>query len=211
MVLSEGDIEKIKGIFTDRFLNSIAERVTQILDKKYNARLKEQEQRIALMEQEIKNLRESKQEMQNCIDSQEQAHRNLNIRMFGIPAENNENLRTKILDIFKRMKIDNINNSHIKKCHRVVSKIPTDKPPAVLVRFNSDTERTAVLKNRKYLKSTGVQIKEDLTKTRLTLLTSATEKYSNKNAWCLNGVIYVKLGDVVHRINCEKDLQNLKK
>lgn len=211
MVLSEGDIEKIKGIFTDRFLNSIAERVSQILDKKFNARIKEQDQRIAEMEKEIKDLKKSSREMQNCIDNQEQAHRNSNIRVFGIPAENKENLRTKILDIFKQMKINNINDSHIKKCHRVFSKTRTDKPPAVLVRFHSDTDRTAVLKNRKYLKSTGVQIKEDLTKSRLALLSSAVNNYSNKNAWCLNGVIYVKLGDTTHRINCEEDLQNLSK
>lgn len=210
MVLSDNDIEKIKGIFTDRFLQSIAEKVTQILDKKYKTKFKEQEDHISNLQQEIEELKIANREMNDALDNQEQASRSRNIRVFGIPAENGENLRSKILAIFKQMNV-NINNSQIQKCHRVAPMKPSDKPPAVLVRFFSDADRLTVLKNRKNLRSTSIQVREDLTKHRLILLLDAIKTFTSKRAWCLNGVIYVKVGDVVHRVKNIKELNNLKK
>lgn len=209
MVLSENDIEKIKGIFTDRFLQNIAEKVAQIMDKKYANKLKEHEKCISELQQEVINLKIANKEMANALDQQEQASRNCNVRIFGIPTENNEDLRLKVQNVFKQMKV-NINPAQIKKCHRIASKNPSDKPPAVLVRFFNDTDRLTVLKNRKNLKSTGVQVREDLTKNRLTLLSMAVNKFTAKNAWCSNGVIYIKVRDVVHRINNMEELDTFK-
>lgn len=207
MVLSENDIEKIKGIFTDRFLQNVAEKVAQIMDKRYANKFKEQEKCISNLQQEVNKLKSANREMANALDNQEQASRNCNVRIFGVPADNNEDLRLKIQNVFKQMKV-NINTSQIKKCHRIRSKTPGDKPPAVLVRFFNDTDRLTVLKNRKNLKSTGVQVREDLTKNRLTLLSMATNKFTTKNAWCSNGVIYIKVQDVVHRINNRDELDD---
>lgn len=205
MVLSDGDIEKIKGIFTDRFLNTVADRVAQILDKKLAAKLREQEATITKLKGEIENLKEAQGKMLKSIDDQEQAYRNHNIRIFGVPSEKDENLYSKVQGIFERIRV-NVNDSSIKKCHRVQSKIDNNKPPAVLVRFSSDKDRQSVLRNSKNLRSTGMSIKEDLTKSRLDLLAAAVNKYTFKNAWCRNGVVYVKKDGNLHRINDQDDL-----
>lgn len=205
MVLSESDIEKIKGIFTDRFLNTIADRVTQILDKKFAAKLKEQETTISKLKQEIQTLKEAQCNILKSVDDQEQAFRNQNVRIFGLPVKNDEDLCSTIQDLFKSIKV-NISDSGIQKCYRVQSKVDNNKPPAVIVRFSNDSDRLSVLRNKKELSSTGVSVKEDLTKSRLTLLAAAVNKYTFKNAWCRNGVVYVKIGGKIHRINGHEDL-----
>ena len=210
MGLTDRDIEKIKDIFSDQFLNNIAEKVMQIIDRKYKEKFKAQEKAIGLLQQEIDDLKNSKRQAEDAFDNLEQASRSLNIRVFGVPINKNENLHSKMIDIFNKNMNVNIDASHIKKCHRITSRSPGDKPPAVLVRFVNDIERTAVLKNRKYLKSTGIQVKEDLTKNRLTLLSEAIKRFSSKQAWCFNGVVYVKIGDKVHRVSHSDELKNLK-
>lgn len=212
MVLSDNDIEKIKGIFTDRFLQSVAEKVAHILEKKYDAKLRERDQRISKLEQEICDLKSNNCEVQSALDNQEQAYRNLNVRVFGVPVSENEDLRSKMQDIFRQMNI-NIADSQINKCHRVAprNQNPANKkPPAVLLRFCRDVDRAVILKNRKYLRGKNIQVKEDLTKNRLALLSAAVNKFSSKSAWCLNGLIYVRVGDSVHRINGTEDLLKLK-
>jgi len=209
MGLTNADIEKIKSIFNDQFLSVIAEKVVFIIEKSFEDKIKKQNEAISQLHNEILSLKNSKASMEQLLEKQEQASRNLNIRIFGIAKEENENLRAKTLEFFnKKLKV-NIKDQHIKKCHRVLSKNPGDKPPAILVTFHSDAERKAVLSSRKMLKSTNIQIKEDLTKTRLMLLSAAVNRFSFKNAWCLNGVVYVKCQSGVHRVNNSEELENL--
>ncbi|CAH2003341.1 unnamed protein product [Acanthoscelides obtectus] len=209
MGFSDNDDEKIKGIFTDRFLQTIAERVAQLLARKHETRLREQEQTIVELKQEIRDLRDTQDRILRTADDQEQASRNLNVNVFGLTMENPENLHKKVQDIFKRMKV-NIDESCIVKCHRAQPKANNNKPPAVLIRFSCEEDRSSIPKNLKYLRSTGVLIKEGLTKKRLDLLVAAVNKYTYKNAaWCRNGPVFVKLGDVMHRINNSGDLQKL--
>lgn len=115
-----------------------------------------------------------------------------------------------MLNIFNNTLKINIVNSEIKKCHRIVSKTTRDKPPAVLVRFSTDTAKVSVLRNRKFLKGGELQIKEDLTKMRLFLLDRAIRKFTYKDSWVLNGNIYVRFNKTVHRIYDESDLDKLK-
>lgn len=102
------------------------------------------------------------------------------------------------------VKIDNID---IENCHRVSSKNDKyDRPPAVLIQFRNVNTRLCLLKHRKFLKNTGITIKEDLTQSRLKLYKIAVKELGEKNVWCLNGNIYGRVDGRPRRIENEGDI-----
>ncbi|CAH2002246.1 unnamed protein product [Acanthoscelides obtectus] len=74
-------------------LMTIAERVAQLLARKYETRLREQELAIVELKEEIRDLRDTQDRILRTVDDQEQA--NLNVNVFGLPVENRENLHKK--------------------------------------------------------------------------------------------------------------------
>lgn len=212
MVLSNADLEKIKSViisvFNDKFIDDISEKVRIIVEKKFEDRIQDQDKTISKLLKKISDLENNNKSFSMALDNQEQSMRNLNIRIFGIAAENGEDLRNVVLNLFNKTLKVTVKNPDIQKCYRVSGKNPGDKVPAVIVRFSNDTIRCAVLKNRKALKN-GVKIKEDLTKHRLHLFHSAINLFSSKSAWVLNGCVYVKSNEVVHRISNEDEMSEL--
>lgn len=222
MVLSNEDLDKIKTIihstFNEKFLNKIANKVAEMVESKFEAKISGQtaaidkvKTQVAVLESKNLELQTRNVELMKKIDDQEQSSRSLNVRLFGIPYDNKgeENLRADVIRIFiDKFKV-NVKDADIQKCYRVRAKNPSDKPPAVIIRFANDTVRSAVLNNRKNLKGSGVNIKEDLTKIRLFLLESAVKKFTYRNAWCLNGNIFVRSNNIVHRISDSNDINSI--
>ncbi|CAG9761270.1 unnamed protein product [Ceutorhynchus assimilis] len=217
MGLSSADLREIKGCiistFNDKFLQDVVSKVAAMVDKQLEEKLKAQDVEIETLKENQNKIIEENMQLRKIIDDQEQHARNLNVRIHGIKVEdgeNTENLRTKVLEVFTNKLKINLVDSVIKKCHRVSSMGPSDQPPAVLVRFASDTSRSQVIRNRKNLKGSKIVIREDLTKNRLGLLKSAIDVFSSKSAWVLNGNIYVKCENEVHRISDKSKLSELK-
>lgn len=215
MGLSSADLREIKTViintFNDKFLQEIADKLTASVEKRFELQLKEQQTLINSLQGKVQSLSVENSELKKVLDMQEQNSRNLNLRVFGFPVKNGEDVRSEILRFFKQTLNVNIPPNEVIKCHRVATKIASSGPPAVLVRFSTDVYRASVLKSRRLLKSDcGIKIKEDLTKVRLTLFGSAVKKFSSKCAWVLNGNIYVKSGDVVHRVIDNDHLESLK-
>lgn len=214
MGLSSADLREIKStiisVFNDKFLQEIVDKVTSAVEKKFEERFNAQMQKTSALQKVTEELQRENISLRKYIESQEQSVRNMNVRIQGIAVENGENVRDKMLSLFNNKLKLNIQNDNLKKCHRVPDKNPSNKHPAVLVRFATDTARLSVLKNKKLLKNSGISIKEDLTKTRLLLLNRAIREFSFKNAWVLNGNIYVKFNDTVHRISDESDMDKIK-
>ena len=212
--MSSADLREIKttilNVFNDKFLEEIAEKVTQMVEKKFEERLKEQSIINSALQQKTTNLEKENITLRRMIDDQEQSLRNYNLRIFGIKYENGEDVYNKVFRLFKEKLKINIQNTDIDKCFRVSAKTISNKPPAVFVRIRSDTVRFDILKNRKLLKNSGYMIKEDLTKMRLSLFYMALREFSFKNSWVSNGNIYVKCNNIVHRINHEDDIYQLK-
>lgn len=220
MVLLRNDIEEIRKIVADQisatilsedFQNRLVSSLLKKIDEKLNTKIKKIEEDAASLRKEVKTLTRENCDLKMRLDSQEQYSRNRNIRIFGMKLAKEENPLDAITDLFQNKMNLTSNNVNIENCHRVEAKNPTaGRPPAILVQFRDTNSRAAVLKNRKILKNSGVAIKEDLTLARLNLLKVAVGQFSEKNAWCLHGNIYVKCGGVVHRIQGEDDLQQLK-
>lgn len=234
MVLTRTDLEEIRklvneeasNIINETFLNNIAEKIIKSVSEKFSIILKKQEETISNLNGEIQDLKTVNKNLQKKLDRQEQFSRNLNIRIFGVKQEllnskdqnsedsNEESMRKtttvmEVLDIFhNKLNID-IKEEDIKRCHRISAKNADNKrhrPRAILVRFVSESKRMLVLKNKRALKSTNIHIQEDLTKSRLALLDKAIKKYTHKNAWCRNGIIYANVNGQINKIEKENDL-----
>lgn len=218
MVLTRTDLDDIKkiisdqinSIFNDQFKNKIVESVAKKIGERYDVKFDKLDDEVQKIKNDLTELRNENLSLKKIVDGQEQNSRNLNIRIFGIPTSQNENIHNSVMEIFKhRIKL-NIKPEDIKKCHRIAAKNQAaDKPSAVLVRFQDVNNRLMVLNNRKLLKYSGINIKEDLTKMRLLLLNFAISKFNSQNVWCLHGNIYVKYRDAVHRVTEDSDVISL--
>lgn len=216
MVLSSADAREVKtiisSVFNEKFLEEVAKKVFEILERKLESYQREQEKRVSSLEERLDRVITENKRLAFSLDALEQQSRSKNLRIFGLPStegEDSATLRDKVLKLFKSDLKTNISNNSIKKCYRVPSKNPTDKPRAVLVRFSCTEAKRSVLKSRNLLKNINIQIKEDLTKIRLNLLESAVKKFTFKNAWVYNGNVYVKKGDQIHRITDLSDLTDI--
>lgn len=223
MVLSKGDLESIRkllheearSIFNEEYLRSVSDNIIKSVSEKYDLVIKQQKAEIDMLQKKLDDIYEWKSQIELQMDAAEQFSRGLNLRVFGVGMVENEDVHQVVLDLFKsKLKIAPLSKSDIEKCHRVPSKsqdVESPRPPSILVRFTGDKIRALVLKNRTKLKGTGIHIQEDLTRRRLHLFETAVNKFSKKQVWCSNGVVLVKSkNNVVHRIETEKDLRNIK-
>lgn len=213
MVLNKRDLDeiasivdaKIKTLVNDDYIQSLAEKIGLIITTKYD-------EKVSNLNIEVESLKKINDQLKNDLDDLQQMSRNKNLRFFGVQKNPNENILEVILNIFNQnMKIKNVVQTDIKRCHRVPSKnIDADKPrpPAILVRL-TNALRKKVMINKKFLKSTGIYVQEDLTRSRLSLLKSATEKFSRNSVWCREGNIFVKYNNVVHKVFSEKSLREI--
>lgn len=215
MVLTRIDLDEIKKVMNDSlkdrdFVNNLAETLYKRIEKKFEKQLQGMEEKISSLKTTVSCLERENSMLRMSIDSNEQHARSRNIRIFGIPEHEGENLAGTVISIFKnKMQINSIKETDFVRCHRVRAKYASiDKPRSVLVEFSNLNNRSEVIRNRSKLKNTNIFIQEDLTKCRLKLLTDAINKYSAKNAWCLQGNIYVKSDGVVRRIGDFSDLSD---
>lgn len=220
MVLTRTDLDdmknvivtEVRAIFTNQLKTELVTAISQEIEKRFQAKFSTIQKQYEETEIKLLALQEENLNLRKILDSNEQYSRRRNLRIMGMKKSENENTLKMVLDLFnKRMDIPTINSSDIKKCHRIAAKNQSpDKPPAVLIEFNNVNKRSEVLKKRKCLKNTNIFIKEDLTKHRLKLFADAVSKFSVKNAWCLHGNVYVRNNGVVHRIESDDELKQLK-
>lgn len=215
MGLSSADVREIRSIilsvFNEKFISEISDKVADMVNRRFEEELSAQKKLINGLNQDLANLQKENSMLRMAVDNQEQAMRSCNVRIFGMKSENNENVRAKVLDIFTNKLKLQISSNDLKKCHRISAKVPSDKPPAVLVRFSNDEVWSSVLKSRKSLKNTGIHIREDLTKSRLSLLQCAVNQFTSKSAWVFKGNVFVKcVNGIVKRVTSEPEIIDLK-
>lgn len=202
--------------FNEKYLQDISDKIFALMEKKIEEKFKQQSALIEELQSEVSKLHAENYKLMKYLDDQEQMARSKNLRIFGIEAGNSEetdhkeDLVTKITDLFTNKLNVPVRKIDIAKCHRIPNRTPNNKQSAVLVRLANYTIRENILKSRKLLKNTGVQIKEDLTKSRLKLFKKSIDLYTKDRAWVYNGNIYIKSDDKVCRVTTEQDLLALK-
>lgn len=224
--MSRADIDAIRQVFikdapNDEFCKKIVSLISKEIDARLTKRIIDLEDKVSslegnmtCMQSEITQLRRDNLRLMETTDTQEQYHRNLNIRLYGIPSnadDRQSNIKHSVLNVFKeKMQLD-IQESQIASCFRIKHKNSNTAVSAgpVLITFSDLNMRSKVLKNRKLLKGSQLVVKEDLTGVRAKILKCATEKFSRKNVWCNNGNIYVRFKGVVSKVSSMEHLNGL--
>nr|CAI5830997.1 unnamed protein product [Callosobruchus analis] len=103
------------------------------------------------------------------------------------------------------MSID-LKDDDIKLCYRVGSREKGKiRNRCVFLKLNN----LNAYGKKKFLKETGIAVREDLTKNRVKLLNGAMEKVGLNNVWTINGKIYVNKDGKVSIIQSTKDYEKL--
>lgn len=144
-------------------------------------------------------------ELERKVDDLEQYQRRQCVRIFGIEEEVGENTDKLVVELATNIGVE-LKVEDIDRSHRVGRTTSDGRPRPIIVKFCSYRKRSEVFFNKKRLKGSGMTLREDLTKVRHGLLREAIGKFGVSSVWTIDGVIFVKVGNVKHRITCAADL-----
>lgn len=207
--------ESLKTLLSDeQFLSSIAASVAKIVEENLkktfsaiNNRLLECEANMAEFEKKTTVLTETNNKLTMELDKLQQYTRRNNIRIFGVPLIEGENVDEVVLRLFNfTMKLNMRDINIIDRAHRL-GKIINGKQ-SIMVKFISYRDRSMVLKSRRLLKGTGIYITEDLTIKRLDLFKKAQVAHGKNNVWTSDGTVWTKKEGTKAKVLTENDLQH---
>ncbi|KAK9752216.1 hypothetical protein QE152_g4371 [Popillia japonica] len=165
------------------------------------------------------------------MDSLEQYTRRNNIRIFGLIEEPNENLETKVLALCRDelgvdIELKDIDRVHrlgrdelgvdielkdIDRVHRLgkIDKSKSSRP--IIIKFTNYGSKQNVMRSKSKLKTCAAKlfISEDLTKTKYELYRATQKRCGNRNVWCIDGEIKVKMRNKVFAIKSLHDLSTV--
>ncbi|CAH0563154.1 unnamed protein product [Brassicogethes aeneus] len=222
MVLTREQREEIKSLFDvvikqiwndEGFIKNIVSNVSHQISEAITQKMDEHEKQLTavIMEtnqikSELKDFKVEYNKRNNLInneyvsmdkfDNLEQEIRKNNIRIFNMPENQNENIKIDVINLINT-KLNIKLTNEIEMCYRI-GIINRNKPRGIF-KFQDCKTKEKIFKNKKYLKGSGIVIKEDLTRTRNTLVEEAVKKLELKNVWTEWGKVYVKINDNWHK------------
>lgn len=173
----------------EQFINKIADRVCEKLNKRFDELKKECENKIA----------EVSKKCEEKVDELEQYTRRNNVRIFGIPEDNNEDLEDKVINLCQSKGNILIKPEYIDRIHRLGPQKDGFHRP-IIIKFVSYKYRRILVNNKKNFAGSKIVVKEDLTKNRHNLLKYAGKKLGYRNVWTLDGVIKAKFENKIWSI-----------
>lgn len=122
-------------------------------------------------------------------DKAEMQSRKKILLLHGVPEVSNEQCIKTAADIFEnKLSLSNIS---LKRCHRL-GKAKTNKPRAILIKFQESSEKSKVWHAKNKLKGTGFTLSEFLTSARRATFLAARQRFGITNCWTKDGVIVVR-------------------
>lgn len=198
--------EILSEFMTDNdFLETIAKKVAD----KVNKQLKNLSDKVVEMEAKIINIQGENEELYRKVDDLEQKLKLDQLRFYGVPESKNENLKSKIEEIFASKLA--INKPNIQQCYRIGKQQQTtnSKPRSVIIKFTNVHCRNDVFSRKKNLKGTNMVLGEDLVRSRFGLLTLAKEKLGPKKVWSHEGNILTMAQGRKYWLKSEEDVLKL--
>lgn len=203
-----------KFLSSETFLQNIVSAITTSVTNRVTEELKTTLQFTAEAVQELqaelkardKALHDLRRDYDRKMDEIEQYQRRSSLRIFGVPESETDTDKVAI-DVAKRIGVS-LQVTDIDRSHRVGSPNGGKSRP-IIVKFCSYKKRDEVFRSKRYLKNSGMTIREDLTMRRLQVLQAAIEKFQLKNVWSLDGVIFVKIGNLKKRVISMDELSSL--
>lgn len=198
----KGELDKVRDEL-EKFAEKIEDRYEQIesriFDVEQVVEAVEKENRV--LKKENESLRESLKKTQSELNDLEQYGRRWNLRVFGVPEQQQEDVLKKVMDVSGQVGVD-ITPNDVEACHRVgaVGGAPASqrggrgsRPRAIIVRLKDRGIRDKILANRKDLKGKKITIAEDLTYENSRRSTLAYKHSATMSTWTKNGKVFAKL------------------
>lgn len=186
----------------EEVLTRFADMVSKKINSNLEALIRNLEIRLSETENRVSSLENENCQLKNQLDRHEQYSRRNNIRIYGVPLESNqEDTDSLVIKLVSEKLGVNISMSSIDRSHRLRN--TNGKHPPILVKFANYHARASIMERKKRLKGSGVMIAEDLTSFRASLRGRCCEKWGTANVWTRDGVIMVKLGRTIHRVQTE--------
>lgn len=162
---------------------------------------------------ELSNIKDQLTKQDDKINNLEQYSRRNCVLIHGLKEDSKHpsdmDYVNLALSVFQdKLKLD-IQLSHIDRAHRIGAKKSDGKCRPVIVKFVSYYHRRLVFSNKKHLKKTGIHITESLTKMNYQLFTEAKKIYSMENVWTSDGSIFIKDGQIKHKVTTLEELRNV--
>ncbi|KAK5643906.1 hypothetical protein RI129_007751 [Pyrocoelia pectoralis] len=194
-----------KLLMDENFIRVVTDSVSQAVLEQLNKKIDVQNKTISELKAEVTSLKAAYEKGTEDLDKLEQYTRRNSIIIYGIPEKNNEDIIVNILDLFQNKLNATLSVENIDRAHRL-GKRHDERNSArpVIVKFVSYRCRQLIFSKKKLLKGCKITIKENLTSPRAKLLRAATEKYSHRCVWSIDGIIYAKLNGsikIIHSIN----------
>nr|CAI5841772.1 unnamed protein product [Callosobruchus analis] len=177
--------------------------VTKVCDKVYE-KVEELTIQINAIEKKVGSIQEDQEDIHVKLEELEQSSKLNQLRVYGIPECSSDLLKCKLQDVFKN-NLGIQDNIDISRCYRVGTP-RDDKCRAVVVFFDSWSQRNVVYFNKKKLKGTKISITEELIKSKYQLLQYARDKLSYKMVWTVDGRIFTKVNGRKFLIKNEEDV-----
>lgn len=142
------------------------------------------------------------------LDNTEQYLLRNNIRLLGVPENDDVSLRNVLPNIFNKHLGLKLSSEDIESCYRVGRRSNNGKPRGILIKFHNYQQRQLIFQNKAKLKSTGLSIKEDLTPAKLKIFLYGCEKFHYRNVWTRDGLTYIKSNNKIVKIKSTDDIDN---
>lgn len=220
-IMAEGNVpgsveflEDIDKMLTEK-LGKMKSEIMDKLSEKFNVRLDKLETDMQEVQNDNKGLNDEVENLkdENCqlwseltkmrkiimtdqadLADLEQYSRKNNIRIFGLPDDQNPAQKDSKESVIKLIKdtlmITDVTIEHIEAAHRLPSNKPGPKP--VIVRFRSRDQKSLVLKKRKELKGKGISIQDDIGKRTMLLMNRLKKDPKIKEVWFWNNKVFAK-------------------
>ena len=192
-LVDQNRLTHIKG---EQSLADLSKSVKFITDKfdEYEKEREEKNEIIKKLNEKVSALTEKSKVLEESIDQQGRYSRQNCLLIHGVEENSNEDTDKLVLNIINNGLEINLTEVAIDRTHRIGDpKKKKKKARPIIVKFVRYYDRKEVFSKKKYLKGTGISIKESLTSFRMKKLEEAREeKYGFKNVWSIDGRILFK-------------------
>lgn len=193
---------------TESFINKIVDAVSEQIQLVICEQLSKLSSEVNSLQQLLLAKDNKIDELAAEVDRLEQYSRRNCLRVFGVVEDARESTDTTALQLFEEKLGITLDQSAIDRSHRLGKQLK-DKCRPIIVKFSRYNDRASVFANKSKLKSTGIVIREDLTKKRFDILNAAKKKFGLKNTWSRDGVIYIKTRSGLSSVNTMKEFNEL--
>ena len=139
---------------------------------------------------QLENIQEINCQLKQQVITNEQYGRRVNVRIFGVTEDKQENCKNLALDIITKELHKKMEPDDIVTAHRITSRI---SPRPIIVTFKTHDTKMKVIKARRALKGTKITIAEDLCQDLYQLMNRLKQNTDRvKQVWAWDSKVYVQ-------------------